>query len=335
MEAAMRLAHQVHHDNGAKQRTGFIAREQSYHGATLHAAAVTSFPLFSYLQDIVPQRIAHIAQHNPADDCQNQADIDAYTAQSVRFLEDKILEIGAENVCAFVGETMLGSLVGDVPPAPGYWQAIREVCDRYGVFLILDEVYCGLGRTGRVYACDWDEITPDFVCVGKNLGAGYAPLSAVITSAKMESAIAAGSGRVLHGHTYQGYSLGVAAALAVQRQVHEDALLDHIGALGEHMQNGLRSQRGGHPFFRNVRGRGLLQSIAYDCPNQPQFSLELARRMLDDQAILINAKWHRTSFTPAYILDRETLDGVLERYIDTFTTVAEGWPTGAQSAQHW
>ncbi len=325
IEAAMRLAHQVHYDRGDKQRQWFIAREQSYHGATLHAASVTDFPLFEYLVGVTPEKIAHIPQHNPADHCVNGEDIAAYTEQSVQYLESKILELGPENVCAFVGETMLGSLVGDVPPAPGYWQGIREVCDRYGVFLILDEVYCGLGRSGQVYCCDLDGITPDFVCVGKNLGAGYAPLSAVVTDSNKETAIANGSGRVMHGHTYQGYALGAAAALAVQQEVHTDTMLNHIASLGEHIAATLQSELGEHAFFRNVRGRGLLQSISYDCAKQPEFSVALQRQMFEDHDILINAKWHRTSLTPAYTFDRETMDRVLELYIETFKSTAQGW----------
>ena len=220
---------------------------------------------------------------------------------------------------------MLGSLVGDVPAAPGYWKYVREVCDKYNVHLILDEVYCGMGRSGRIYCCDWDGVRPDFVCVGKNLAGGYAPLSAIVTNSRVEEVIANGSGRIQLGHTYQGYSLGVAAAMAVQKIVHSTEMLAHINETGQYMRDTLVAELGRHPFFCEVRGRGLIFSLEYDCPNKHQFGLTLQRIMEEKHSILINAKWHRVSFVPPYIITRTQVDYVIERFIATFNRVASDW----------
>jgi adenosylmethionine-8-amino-7-oxononanoate aminotransferase len=318
MEAAMKLSFQVQHDSGRKTRKYFISRLQSFHGATLHGIAMSELPILDFYQPILPETRAKIAQHHPLYHKRPDESLDDYARRSARELEDKILELGADNVCAFVAETMLGSLVGDVPPAPGYWTYVREVCDRHGVHLILDEIYCGLGRSGRIYCIDWDGITPDFVCVGKNLAAGHAPLSAVITRPEFEDVIAKGQGRIQHGHTHQGYSLGVAAAIAVQSIVHTDEMLAHIEATGRHIHDTLTAELGSHPWFRDSRGRGLLRSLEYDGPDKAAFGLALANRMNERHDIIINAKWHRASLTPPYIITRAETDRLLDCFVESF-----------------
>jgi adenosylmethionine-8-amino-7-oxononanoate aminotransferase len=322
MEAAMKLSYQVHFDSGEPERTWYVSRVQSFHGATLHGIAVSEFPQLKCYDRLITAGRAQISQHHPLYFKRADESLDDYARRSAQELEDKILEIGPKKVAAFVGETQLGSLVGDVPPAPNYWKYVREVCDRHGVHVILDEIYCGLGRSGRIYNCDWDGFTPDFVAVGKNLGGGYAPLSAVVTNEGVERVIAKGQGRVQHGHTHQGHSLATAAALAVQKIVHRDETLAHILGLGEHMRGRIVRELGTHPFFRDVRGRGLLFSFEYDCKDKNGFGLALAKTMEDEHGILINAKWHRVSFTPAYILTREQADTVLDAFVQTFVRTA-------------
>lgn len=325
VEAAMKLSYQAHFDTGNTHRTWFISRDQSFHGATLHGITVSKLSILDFYGQILPQHRARISQHHPLYFQKPDETSDDYARRCAQELEDKILEIGPDKVCSFISETQLGSIVGDVPPALNYWRYVREVCDRYGVHLILDEIYCGLGRSGRVYNCEWDGVTPDFVCVGKNLGAGYAPLSAVITKARFGDIISAGQGRIQHGHTHQGHSLAVAAALAVQRIVQTDEMLKHIIDTGEYMRSRLRAELGEHPFLRDIRGRGLLFSLEYDCPNKPQFGLKIGQIMDCEHNIYINAKWHRVSFTPPYILSRIEADLILEKFISTFLRVAAEW----------
>lgn len=321
IEAALKLSYQIHCHRGEAQRTWYISRAQSFHGATLQAVAVTDIPIFDIYRHIVPDRMARVSEHNMYRWRREDETPEEYGRRCADELDAKIREIGPGRVCAFIGETMQGSLVGDVPPPPGYWRAVREVCDRHGVHLVLDEVYCGLGRSGKVHCCSWDAVAPDFLCVGKNLAAGYAPLSAVLTRSRFEPVIAGGAGRILGGHTYQGYSLGVAAALATQRITQDDATLAHIQAIGEHMRARLAVDLGGHSFFRNVRGRGILTSLEYACADTAGFSAALSKAM-EAKGVYLSAKWHRTSFTPAYVVERAQVDTVLDLYVAEFTRLA-------------
>lgn len=216
-EAAMKMSYQAHFDSGKKEKKWFISREQSYHGSTSDALALGERPNLEFYAPMLSPYRARIPMHHPLYLKKDNETLDEYAKRSAKELEDKILEIGPELVCGFVGETIMGGLVGDVPPAPNYWRYIREVCDRYDIHLILDEVYCGTGTSGKVYCCDFDKITPDFIFIGKTLAAGYGALSAVITSSKIEDLIKNGQGRLQHTTTHQAHSLGVAAALAVQK----------------------------------------------------------------------------------------------------------------------
>jgi adenosylmethionine-8-amino-7-oxononanoate aminotransferase len=148
-----------------------------------------------------------------------------------------------------------------VPPVPGYFRAVREVCDRHGVLLILDEVMCGMGRTGTLHACEQEAIAPDLMTIAKGLGGGYAPIGAVLVSGRIVEALKAGSGAFVHGQTYNGHPLACAAALAVQRVVRRDNLLANVRVQGEHLAGRLRAHFGQHPFVGDIRGRGLLQAI--------------------------------------------------------------------------
>jgi len=324
-EAAMKMSFQVHHDLGKKEKTWFISREQSYHGSTLDALAMGERPNLEFYRPLFPANRAKIPQHHPLHMMRDGETLDEYARRSAGELEDKILEIGSDKVCAFVGETIMGGLVGDVPPAPNYWKYIREVCDRHNVHLILDEVYCGTGSSGKVYCCDWDGITPDFIFMGKTLAAGYAPLSIVVTSDKILDVIKKYQGRLQHTTTHQAYSLGVAAALVVQKIIHDDSMLEHICETGKYFRKVLRDELGEHPFFYDVRGRGLRLSLEYKCENQHEFGLTLQQEMEDKHGILINGKWHRVCFTPAFTISKEQTDYVLDRFVKTFRKVASRW----------
>ena len=144
--------------------------------------------------------------------------------RSVKDIENRINEIGAEKICGFVAETAMGGLVGDVPPTKNYWKLVRKICDKYNIHLIIDEVWCGTGTSGKVYSIDYDEITPDFIFLGKTLGAGYAPVSAVVISSNIEKILKKRDGVIKHSTTHQGHCLGVAAALA-HKNYHDDTFI--------------------------------------------------------------------------------------------------------------
>src|SRR5262249_19321023 len=228
VEAALKLARQYFVERNEPQRRHLIARRQSYHGITLGALAVGGrawqrkqfAPLLIETHHVSP---VYEYRERRADETQA-----AYGERLAQELEAKIGELGGENVIAFVAETVVGATMGAVPPVPGYFRRVRDICDRHGILLILDEVMCGMGRTGTLHACEQEGVRPDLMTIAKGLGGGYAPIGALLLHDKIFEAIAGGSGAFQHGHTYMGHPLACAAALAVQRVIRRDNLLANV-----------------------------------------------------------------------------------------------------------
>jgi hypothetical protein len=261
VEAALKMARQYFVERGETQRRYFIAREQSYHGNTLGALSVGGnlgrrkmfAPVLIEARHIEP---CFSYRHKRAEESEEE-----YGKRAADALETAILELGAKNVIGFVAETVVGATAGAVPPAPGYFKRIREICDRHGILLILDEVMSGMGRTGTLHACEQEGIAPDLLTIAKGLGAGYQPIGATLLSGKIFDAFAGGSGFFQHGHTYMGHPVACAAALAVQKVIKRDRLLDNVKAMGALLARRLGERFGNHPFVGDIRGRGLFQAI--------------------------------------------------------------------------
>jgi adenosylmethionine-8-amino-7-oxononanoate aminotransferase len=307
---------------GKREKRWFISRTQSYHGSTADALALGERPNLEFYRPMLSQYRAHIPMHHPLYLMNIGETLDQYAKRSANELEKKILEIGPDKVSAFVGETIMGGLVGDVPPAPNYWKYIREVCDKYDVHLILDEVYCGTGTTGKIYSCDYDQISPDFIFLGKTLAAGYGALSAVITSSEIENVIKKYQGRLQHTTTHQAHSLSVAAALAVQKIIHQDGLMEHVNELGGYMRNILINELGKLEIFKDVRGRGLRFSFEYKNVDMNTFGIKLSEKILRNHNVLVNAKWHRICFTPSLLMTKKEADRVLDACIQEIKHMA-------------
>ncbi|AQQ38485.1 MULTISPECIES: aspartate aminotransferase family protein [Burkholderia] len=261
IEAALKLARQYFVEKGEPQRRHFIARRQSYHGNTLGALAIggNAWRREPFLPLLIEAH--HVSPCYAYRDQQAGETDEAYAQRLADELERKIVELGAENVAAFVAETVVGATAGAVPPVRTYLQKIRAVCDKYGVLLILDEIMSGMGRTGYRYACDEDGVAPDLLTIAKGLGAGYQPIGATLVSDRIYRTIVDGSGFFQHGHTYLGHATACAAALEVQRVIAEDKLLDNVKARGEQLRASLREHYGAHPHVGDVRGRGLFVGV--------------------------------------------------------------------------
>ncbi len=219
MEAALKLARQYAVEIGQPQRQHFITRRQSYHGNTLGAlSAGGNMWRREMFEPILldTQMIAPCYAYRDQRDGESEAD---YGHRVANELEEKILELGPESVMAFLAEPVVGATAGAVPAVPGYFKRVREICDQYGVLLIFDEVMCGMGRTGTLYACEQEGVTPDILICAKGLGAGYQPIGAALATEKVYGAIRDGSGFFQHGHTYMGHPVACAAALAVQAAI--------------------------------------------------------------------------------------------------------------------
>lgn len=261
IEAALKLARQYFVEKGEPSRRHFIARRQSYHGNTLGALAIggNAWRREPFLPLLIEAH--HVSPcYAYRDQLTGETD-EAYAQRLADELEQKIVELGAENVAAFVAETVVGATAGAVPPVRTYLKKIRAVCDKYGVLLILDEIMSGMGRTGYLFACDEDGVAPDLLTIAKGLGAGYQPIGATLVSDRIYRTIVDGSGFFQHGHTYLGHATACAAALEVQRVIAEEKLLDNVKARGEQLRASLRAHYGAHPHVGDVRGRGLFVGV--------------------------------------------------------------------------
>ena len=261
IEAALKMARQYFLERGESQRKHFIARRQSYHGNTLGALAVGGNQWRRKPFESVMIQTHHISPCYKYRDQVEKETEQQYGLRVADELELKIKELGAENVLAFVAEPVVGATAGAVPPVPGYFKRIREICDRAGVLLILDEVMCGMGRTGTLFAYEQEGITPDMVVIAKGLGAGYQPVGALMVTANVYQAIVDGSGFFQHGHTYMGHPTACAASLAVQQKIERENLLENVRDQGTLLTRLLDERFGGHPHIGDIRGRGLFTGL--------------------------------------------------------------------------
>ena len=253
VEACMKIARQYYDELGQRQRRHFIARLQSYHGNTLGALSVGGNmwrrrqfePLLVESHHLPP---CYAYRHQRSEETEEE-----YGLRVANELETRLHVLGPENVIAFICEPVVGATAGAVPAVPGYLKRIREICDEHDIFLILDEVMCGMGRTGTMYACEQDHVAPDLLSIAKGLGAGYQPIGAMLVSSKIYDVIARGSGFFQHGHTYMGHPCATAAGLAVQRVIREDGLLDNVCRQGENLRQALQARFSEHPHVGDVR----------------------------------------------------------------------------------
>ena len=261
VEAALKMARQYFIEIGQPERRHFISRRQSYHGNTLGALAVGgNEPRRAPFRPVMAES-HHVSPCFAYRERRDDESDDQYAARLADELEAKILELGPETVAAFVAETVIGATSGVVPPVAGYFQLVRAVCDKYGVLLVLDEVMCGTGRTGTLFAFEQDGVVPDLVAVAKGLAAGYQPMGAVLLSEDIFRAFYDGSGFFQHGHTFMGHAAACAAAVVVQQKLQDPAMMATVRRLGSYFADGLQAAFGDHPHVGDIRGRGMFRGI--------------------------------------------------------------------------
>jgi len=261
IEAALKLARQYFVEIGEPERSVFIARRQSYHGNTLGALAVGGNEPRRAVYAPLLIEVTHVS---PCYAYRDQAPgelPEAYAARLAAELEATIQACGPKRVIAFVAETVGGATQGATTSPPGYYRAVREICNRHGVLLILDEVMSGMGRTGTLHACEQEGIVPDLMTIAKGLGGGFQPIGAVLARGELVSAISAGSGFFKHGHTYLGHAVACAAGLAVQQVIERDGLLLNVQLKGRSFERLMRERFAGHPHVGDIRGRGLFWAV--------------------------------------------------------------------------
>jgi adenosylmethionine-8-amino-7-oxononanoate aminotransferase len=261
IEAAIKLARQFHIENGDPSRHHIIARKQSYHGNTLGALAAGGNKWRRNQFEPILIDASHISPcYEYVDKLKEETSFD-YGQRVAQELEDEILRLGTDKVMAFIVEPVVGATMGAVPAVPGYFKKVRNICDKYGVLLILDEVMCGMGRTGHLFASEFDEIAPDILCIAKGLGAGYQPIGAMLCSKNIYNRLGKGSGFFQHGHTYMGHPVACAAGLAVLKAILNRKILSSIKSKSNQLFNCLETELGHHPNIGDIRGRGLFIGI--------------------------------------------------------------------------
>ncbi|MBW5801527.1 aspartate aminotransferase family protein [Halomonas elongata] len=261
VEAALKMARQYFLERGEPQRKHLIARRQSYHGNTLGALATGGNAWRRRQFEPMLVEVSHVSPCYAYRDQAPGETPEAYGERLAAELEAEIERLGPETVMAFVAEPVVGATLGAVPAVPGYFKRVREICDRHGILLILDEVMCGMGRTGSLFAAEQEGVVPDLTTIAKGLGGGYQPIGATLVSERIRSAIAEGSGFFQHGHTYIGHATACAAALAVQRAIEQRDLLSRVRQLGEGLQQRLVDRFSDHPHVGDIRGRGLFRGL--------------------------------------------------------------------------
>ncbi|MGL9620095.1 aspartate aminotransferase family protein [Bradyrhizobium sp. U531] len=289
IEASIKLARQYFIERGEPQRQHFIARRQSYHGNTLGALAAGGnawrrapyAPLLSAAFSHVTPAFAYHEKHDGESDAQ-------FVARLAAELEAEFQRLGPNTVAAFLAEPVVGATAGAVTAPDGYFKAVREICDRHGALLILDEVMCGMGRTGTTHAWEQEGIAPDIQAIAKGLGGGYQPIGAMLASGRIIDTIRAGSGAFQHGHTYLAHPLACAAALAVQDVIREDRLLDRVKERGKQLEQRLTERFGNHRHVGDIRGRGLFWAI--------ELVEDRASRASFDPALKLNQKIKAEAF---------------------------------------
>ncbi|MGN6098815.1 MAG: aspartate aminotransferase family protein [Bosea sp. (in: a-proteobacteria)] len=328
VEAAMKMARQYFVEIGQPQRRHFIARRQSYHGNTLGAlAAGGNAWRRAQFQPILPET-HHVSPCYAYRDQKDGETPEAYAARLADELEAKILVLGAEEVIAFIAEPVVGATLGAVGPVADYFARIRRICDKYGVLLILDEVMCGMGRTGTMFACEQEGISPDLVTIAKGLGGGYQPIGAVLLSETIYRAFAEGSGLFQHGHTYICHPMAAAAASKVVELISQPEMLANVRLMGERLQAGLDARLGQHPHVGDIRGRGLFRGIEIVADKETKAPFDPALRMharVKKEAMARGLMSYPMGGTidgrlgdhvllaPPYIIGPEEIDQIVER----------------------
>ncbi|HYZ31159.1 MAG TPA: aspartate aminotransferase family protein [Crenalkalicoccus sp.] len=285
-EAALKIARQYFVEVGQKQRGRFIARRQGYHGNTLGALAAGGNAMRrAAYAPLLSGAFSHVSPCYAYRDRREEESEADYVARLAAELEAEFQRLGPETVIGVIAETVVGATLGCVPALPGYFRAVREICDRHGALLILDEVMCGMGRTGTLHAWEQEGVAPDIQVIAKGLGGGYQPIGGILVAGRIAEALAAGSGAFLHGHTYQAHPLACAAALAVQEVIAEEGLLENVVAMGERLAEGLTERLGNHRHVGDIRGRGLFRAV--------EFVTDRASKAPFDPALRLNERVKR------------------------------------------
>lgn len=328
-EAALKLVRQTWLERGQPKKSRIIARRQSYHGATLGALSISGnlarrtayAPMLFDVHFIEPCYAYRLQQSGET--------LEAYGLRAANALEEAILELGPDTVAAFFAEPVVGATLGCVPAVTGYLKRVREICDRYDVLLVLDEIMCGSGRAGDAYACLQDGVSPDLLTIAKGLGGGFQPIGATLVGDKILSSLTKGSGALKHGFTYMGHPMACAAALAVQQVIREENLLANVRTQGAYLKESLQHALQQHPHVGDIRGRGLFVGVELVAERQSKTPFDPAlqvhsvvKRAALQHGLMVypgggtidGVRGDHVVFAPAYIVNAAEIEEIVQRF---------------------
>lgn len=264
-DAAMKLARQYFWEQGQTQRTHFVSRRLAYHGNSIASMSLSTNMSRKVPYDgaITLPNVSYVSPAYPYRSPLKNKSEEAHVAYLVEELNTEFQRIGPQRVIAFYAETVVGATSGCVAPPNGYFAAVQKLCDSYGILLILDEIMCGMGRTGTYFAFEQENIRPDIVTIGKGLGGGFAPIAGVLISEKVIDVLRRGTASFNHGHTYQAHPVSCATALAVQQIIQRDQLVQRCAEMGLVLGSLLRHAFQSRRFVGDIRGRGLFYALEF------------------------------------------------------------------------
>ncbi|CAA21908.1 Aspartate aminotransferase family protein [Schizosaccharomyces pombe] len=342
VETCLKLILQYWQLVGEKQRCHIIARKQGYHGNTLFALSVGGMkPRKQPYEGVFSHTTSHVSPCFEYRYKENGETTEEYVARLAKELEDEILRVGPEKVAAFVAETVSGACTGCATPVPGYFKAMRKVCDKYGVIFYLDEVMSGIGRTGTMHAWEQEGVTPDIQSIAKCLGGGYQPISGALVGHRIMNVFEQKDAAMAGFFTYQAHPIACSAALAVQTILRRDHLVERAAEMGKYLSEKLHETFDSHPNVGNIRGRGLFWGleIVKDKATKECFPPEykvgsLANKIGCEHGVFVypgmgtidGTRGDHVLLAPPYIITREQIDELVEALSKTITSTVAALP---------
>lgn len=338
VEASIKFARQHFVEKGESQRRHVIGRWQSYHGNTLGALSAGGNKLRRALYGPLLLDMHHIDACYAYRGLAPGESLDEFGLRMADQLEAKILELGPDTVAAFIAEPVVGATLGAVTAPATYFPRIREICDRYGVLLIFDEVMCGMGRLGHLFAFEAVGVRPDIVCIAKGLGSGYQPIAAMLLTQDVVQPLVDGTGSFMHGHTYQGHPVACAAAEVVLAKISTPEMLGRVRDAGKRLVEGLRGRLGNSPHIGEIRGEGLFVAIEFvaDAVTKAPFphTSRLNARIKQeawDRGLLVYAmggavdgqSGDHVLLAPPFIVSDEEIDRIVELFAEASSAALE------------
>lgn len=299
VEAAMKMARQyfVELEGPDTKRHRFISRWQSYHGTTLSSLGLGGHVMRRKIYE--PMLSSNVSRVSPCYAYRGKEDNESdeqYVTRLAAELDGEFQRLGPDTVCAFIAEPTVGAALGSVPSVPGYFAAIRKVCDKHGALFIADEVMSGMGRTGYLHAWQAPDVAtpPDLQTIGKGLSGGYQPVAALLLSPKVVDTLTKGTGVFSHGHTYQAHPLGAAAAAAVQKIIMRPECMENVRKTGAQLEQSLHEKLNDMWCIGDIRGKGLFWSI--------EFVQDKATKKPFDPKLLVAAGVHKLAMEEPHMI---------------------------------